>query len=259
MLRLLIGAGVLLMAVGFGAAGWQYYQSLPASAAEVPAAAADPAVPVPSQDWLISPSGGLVPRAEALAYLRQDRFQPERTVTVLRTARLTDLLAQGEKLPDLPYLQVLADIRAPKLAETLCKVLTDSIAADCAVQSARAEENSVDPVQGTASFRLQLVFRLKPEAEPLPDLGAHVLTQDRFEIALEPGAEGTATVEAALAAALSQAQAACPEGALSCRIQTLGVDWNPGGAPYLSGRIAWLQPLPDGVFPAPPLEPAPEG
>ena len=39
MLRLLIGTGVLLMAVGFGAAGWQYWQSLPKVAAvEVEAA-----------------------------------------------------------------------------------------------------------------------------------------------------------------------------------------------------------------------------
>ena len=30
MLRLLIGTGLLLMAVGFGAAGWQYWQGLPA-------------------------------------------------------------------------------------------------------------------------------------------------------------------------------------------------------------------------------------
>ena len=29
MLRVLIGTGALLMAVGFGAAGWQYWQSLP--------------------------------------------------------------------------------------------------------------------------------------------------------------------------------------------------------------------------------------
>ena len=29
MLRLLLGTGLLLMVVGFGAAGWQYYQSLP--------------------------------------------------------------------------------------------------------------------------------------------------------------------------------------------------------------------------------------
>lgn len=259
MLRLLIGTGVLLMAVGFGAAGWQYYQSLPASAAEAPELAADPGVSVPSQDWLISPSGGLVPRAEALAYLRQDRFRPERTATVVRSARLIDLLAQGEKLPDEPYLQVLADIRAPMLAATLCKVLTDSVAADCAVNAARVEEGSVDPIQGTARFRLELVYRLKPEAEPLPDLGAHVLNTNRVQVELESGAEGPATVEAALAAAVSQAQAACPEGGLTCRMQSLTVDWAPEAPVRLTARIAWLAPLPEGVFPAPPLEAAPGG
>ncbi len=257
MLRLLLGTGLLLMVVGFGAAGWQYYQSLPERAPDQAKAPSDGSVPVPSQDWLISPSGGLVPQAEALAYLRQDRFQPGRVVTILRTARLTDLLAQGEKLPDEPYLQVLADIRAPKLAEPLCKILTQTLAADCAVNFARVEAGSVDPVQGTARFRLDIVYRLKPEAEDLPDLGAHVLTQSRTLLELEPGSEGSQSVEAALTAAL--ARTACPESGLNCRLQSLSLDWAPGAPVRIIARVAWLSPLPEGVFPAPPLESAPEG
>lgn len=258
MLRLLIGTGVLLMAVGFGAAGWQYYQTMPASPGDV-AQPSDPAAPVPSQDWLISPSGGLVPQAEALAYLRQDRFHPDRSATILRTARLIELLTQGEKLPDEPYLQVLADIRAPKLAESMCKVLTDNLAAECAVNSARVVEGSVDPVQGTAQFRLELVYRLPPEAEPLPDLGAHVLSQTSTVVELDPGTEETRTVEAALSAALAQARAACPDNGLACRVQTLSVEWPPDAPVRLAARLAWLAPLPKGVIPAPPLESAPGG
>ena len=60
MLRVLIGTGLLLMAVGFGAAGWQYWQTLPtaepAAAAETPLVAPEKA-PL-RQSWLISPTGG---------------------------------------------------------------------------------------------------------------------------------------------------------------------------------------------------------
>ena len=47
MLRVLIGTGLVLMAVGFGAAGWQYWQSLPKAAPAEEAAAAAPSGPAP--------------------------------------------------------------------------------------------------------------------------------------------------------------------------------------------------------------------
>lgn len=259
MLRLLIGSGVLLMAVGFGAAGWQYYQGLPASVADAAETAPGPVAGGPSQEWLIAPSGGLVPRDRALAYLRQDRFVPDRKVTVRRSARLTDLLVQGEKLPDTPYLQALADIRAPMLAEGLCKVLIDTLAADCAVNAARVEDGTVDPIQGTAQFRLELVYRLKPEDQELPDLGAHVLTQERLRLEFDPQTEGVQTAEAALATLVSQAQAACGEDGQICRVTALKMDWSPAAPVDLVAEIAWLSPLPGGVFPVPPLEAAPGG
>ena len=57
MLRILLGTGALLMAVGFGAAGWQYWQSLP-KAEPVAAAeeqAVEPSAPkaVQRQRWLM--------------------------------------------------------------------------------------------------------------------------------------------------------------------------------------------------------------
>lgn len=254
--RLLIATGLLLMAVGFGTAGWKYVRHpSPRAVAELP----PPPPGMPRQGWLISPSGGLVPQDEALAYLRQDRFMPARTVTILRDARLAELLVQGEKLPDAPYLQVLADIRAPMLAGMLCKEMTTTLAADCAVNRARVEAGSVDPLQGTARFRIELVFRLKPEAEELPDLGTHVLTGARQTLDLDAGAEGTESPEAALAAALAQAQAACPEDALFCRIQRLAVDWSEEAPVSLTAEVAWLAPLPKGVIALPPLEVAPGG
>ena len=252
--RLLIASGLLLMAVGFGTAGWKHFRAPPTRAeAELPPPG------MPRQGWLISPSGGLVPQDEALAFLRQDRFMPARTVTILRDAHLADLLVQGEKLPDAPYLQVLADIRAPMLAGMLCKEMTTTLAADCAVNRAQVEAGSVDPLEGTARFRIELVFRLKPEADELPDLGTHVLTGARRTLDLDPGAEGTESPEAALAAALAEAQAACPEDALFCRIQRLLVDWSEDAPVRLAADVAWLSPLPKGVIALPPLEAAPGG
>lgn len=254
--RLLIATGLLLMAVGFGTAGWKHLRSpAPRDVAELP----PPPPGTPRQGWLISPSGGLVPQDEALAFLRQDRFMPARTVTILRDARLADLLVRGEKLPDAPYLQVLADIRAPMLTEMLCKELTTTLAADCAVNRARVEPGSVDPLQGTARFRIELVFRLEPEAEELPDLGTHVLTGTRQTLELDSGTEGTESPEAALAVALAEAQAACPEEGLFCRVQRLVVDWSEDAPVRLTAEVAWLAPLPKGVITLPPLEAAPGG
>jgi hypothetical protein len=271
MLRLLISTGVLLMAVGFGAAGWQYWQSLPpVQAAAVEAAPNDPgaepgaataAVAPTRQVWLMSPTGGLIPQDEVRAYLLQERFAPTRTVLVTRQARLADLLATGESLPEAAYLQVLADIRAPQAAEGLCEVLVQSVAADCAVNTARVVEGSVDPVAGTALFKLELAYRLPETDAELPDLAAHVFRSEPVDLALEAGAESTASAEVALAAALAAVTEACAAETVGdlCRMQRLSLDWIPGQPVSMRAEIGWLDPLPEGMFVAPPLTTAPGG
>lgn len=265
MLRLLLGTGVLLMAVGFGAAGWQYWQSLPKSEPVAVAAMALEAQPadqaVNRQRWLISPSGGLIRQDDVRAYLAQERYDPQRTVVMIRQASLIDLLAEGEKLPETEYLQVLADIRAPRVAEGLCAVMLQSIAANCAVNAARVVEDSVDPLAGTARFRLELVYRLPDDAEDLPDLAAHVLRTDLVRVTLDPGAQGTASAEEALAAALAASTEACATETVGthCRLMRLAVDWVPGQPISARAEIGWLDPLPKGMFVAPPLTPASGG
>lgn len=269
MLRLLIGTGVLLMAVGFGAAGWQYWQSLPATpavAAAEASAAADPATaspaPAPMQQvWLASPSGGLIAQDVAYGYLAQDRYAPARTVLVTRQANLSDLLASGEALPENDYLQVLADIRAPRVAEGLCAVVLQAAATDCAVNAARVVEGSVDPATGTALFRLELVYRLPEGDERVPDLATQVFRAAPVALTLDAGAPGTESAEAALAAALVAAQDACgsePVGQL-CRMLRLSLDWAPGKPVQANAEIGWLDALPDGVSVAPPLTPSKDG
>ena len=255
MLRLVIGAGVLLMAVGFGAAGWQYWQSLPASP-DAPAVAAAGAAPVPSrQSWLISPTGGQIRQDEVDAYLAQERFVPSRHVLIRREARLADLLAEGEKLPEPAFLQVLADIRAPRVADGLCSVLM-AIAQDCAVNLARVVDGSIDPVGGTALFDLELVYRLPADGVELPDLAAHVLRMDSVGLELEAGAEGSASPETALQALLAAVAEACASETVGeiCRTMEISLTWAPGQAVSGWARIAWLDPLPEGMFVAPPLE-----
>ena len=269
MLRLLIGTGVLLMAVGFGAAGWQYWQTMPKAAPSVEVAAeADPvpaaaaASPKPTrQAWLISSTGGIVPQEDVAAYHAQDRFVPGRTLQVVRQASLAALLAEGEKLPEAPFLQVLADIRAPRVAEGLCAVLTRTIAQDCAVNSARVVPDSVDMATGTAMFRLELVYRLKDAGTDLPDLAAHVLRRDVVRLDLDLGAEGTASPDIALQSALDAAAAACQTEGVgeACRPLRLSLNWTPGRAVQALAEIAWLDPLPKGMFMAPPLDTAKGG
>ena len=276
MLRFLIGTGLLLMVVGFGAAGWQYWQGLPASP---DALAADPAAtgqaPVGSdaaeQGWLISDTGGLVAGADRRAYLVQDRLVPDRMVTMTLTASLASLLADGEALPAEPFLPVFADIRAPQIARSLCPVLTEGIAAACAVQSARVVPDSVDPALGTARFRVELAYRLKPSGAELPGPSDHVLgiarlTPDLPAAAADDAAPAApaappASAEAALSAALAAATAACsePDRALGCRLIRLSLDWGPSTPLSYQADIGWLSPLPGGVIPVAPIPAQPEG
>lgn len=260
MLRVLIGTGVLLMAVGFGAAGWQYWQTMPGPA--VAEAASGPAPVVPErQSWMISPTGGLIPQAEVRAYLAQERFVPERVLHVVRQANLAELLAEGEQLPEPAFLQVLADIRAPRMADGLCEVLLDSVAQDCAVQAGRVVADSVDPVTGTARFRLELVYRLKESGDDLPDLAAHVLRSDLVSLEVAPGSEGSASPDAALRSLLASVAAACAAEGVgqACRPTQLDIDWTPGKPALARAEIAWLDPLPKGMYVAPPLNPAQGG
>lgn len=258
MLRLLIGTGALLMVVGFGAAGWQVWQGRTDA---TPDEVAEENPGGLQQAWLVSPSGGVVPREDVGAYLVQERFVPGRTVTITTTAPLTDLLSDGETLPETPYLEVLADIRAPKAADGLCKVLVARVAQDCAILSARVVPDSVDALRGTAAFRIELVYRLRPEAADLPDLAANVLQTEWLSLDLDPSAAEAPTAEAALAAIVDAASVACggKAAAQTCRIMRLALEWPAGSGPNAKALIGWLDPLPVGMFPAPPLDPAPKG
>jgi hypothetical protein len=257
MLRLLIGTGFLLMAVGFGAAGWQYWQGLPSSEAPVTeqtAGSSGAAV------WLISPTGAIVPDDDRRAYLVQDRLVPERMARLTVTARLEDLLIQGEKLPAAPYLEVLADIRAPRLGQALCPILTSGIATTCTVHTARVIPGSVDAVRGEARFTIELAYRQDVSGVALPDLAAYVLHSEEVlpDATILPA---PATVEAALTELVAATIAACSaENRVStCRVLGLTLDYAPGSSRQAAGRIAWLEPLPDGMKSLSPIQPLPEG
>jgi hypothetical protein len=267
MLRFLIATGVTLMLVGFGAAGWQYWQSLPddpvaevADAGDPSAASVDRGAADLPKSWPISPTGGAVPIADVRAYLDQDRSDPSRSAVITLTAAISDLVAEGEAPPDPVYFEVFADIRAPLLAEDLCPVLTKGIARLCVVHSARVLPGSVDAARGTARFRIELFFGLGPDAGVVPDLALHVLDQVPVDLPVDTAA-GHASVEAALAALIDTATTACPpeDKGQACRVLRLSLDWAPGQTATGQAVVSWLRPLPDSLRVAPPIEPAPEG
>lgn len=258
MLRVLIGTGLLLMAVGFGAAGWQYWQGLPAtatpSAREATAAAPD------GQVWMISPTGAVVPEADSRAYLIQDRLTPERIARLVVTASLNDLLIEGEKLPAVPFREVLADIRAPRLGQDLCPILMAELALTCSVHSAGVVAGSVNAARSEARFVVELAYRQDVAAKPLPDLAAHVLRRET----VQPDAEVAplpASATAALAELVAATVAACAaeERAATCRVLDMTLDWAPGTSGQASARIGWLEPIPRGMTILSPIEPLPEG
>jgi hypothetical protein len=257
MLRLLIGTGLLLMAVGFGAAGWQYWQGLPASEA---APAEGVRRPPDALVWLISPTGTVVPEADGRAYLVQDRLVPERMARLEMTARLDALLIPGETLPTAPYLEVLADIRAPRLGQSLCPILTAELAATCEVHSARVIPGSVNALRGEARFALELAYHQDFEAVELPDLAVHVLQTE--EVTPDPAVlPPPGSVEAALTELVTAARAACSveERSATCRVLGLTLDWAPGAPRQAVARIAWLVPLPEGMSSLPPTSALPGG
>lgn len=254
MLRLLVITGCLLMVVGFGAAGWQYWQEQQRL---------NPSADAVGEVWLATPTGGIVPAERATAFLDQIRLVPGRMMTVTLTAPLATLLQAGEPLPDPAFHEVMADIRAPLLATPLCEVVIRQIAADCAVHSARVVPGSLDPALGTARFRVELAYRLKPDDAALPDIATQVFSTllVEVEIAPDPASTETQGVEAALLAVMDAGSFACTEDSAGypCRILGLTLDWSPG-LPYRGTiDIGWLDTLPDGVFPAPVIGPAPEG
>jgi hypothetical protein len=256
MLRLLIGTGVLLMAVGFGAAGWQYWQGLPSTAMPGPEARSAPE----GQVWMSSPAGSVVPETDSRAFLVQDRLIPDRMARILVTASLDDLLLEGEKLPALPFREVLADIRAPRLADALCPILAADLAMVCSVHAARVVPGSLDSIRNEARFTLDLAIRPAAAGAELPDLAAHVL---RTETVRPPSGElpVPASAAAALAALATATAAACqPEDrAATCRVLGITLDWAPGGPVQSAARIGWLGPLPQGMTILTPVAPLPEG
>lgn len=259
MLRALIIAGVLLMLVGFGAAGWQYWQGMAANdPAGAPALASDDMTGAP-QSWLISPTGGAAPQADVRAYLVQGRSVPERSLHVTMTAPLADLLVEGEALPDAAYLQVMADIRAPVLAEGLCPVLSAAFAEKCAVASARVVPGSVDELGGTARFEIELYFDVKSDAAELPDLAQQVF--EAWNVAYGPAAGNPRSADEALKALTDLAATACaaPEVGQSCRVLRLTLDFDPAGVTLGEVALGAIRPLPETMRIVPELIPAPAG
>jgi hypothetical protein len=260
MLRALILAGVSLMLIGFGAAGWQYWQGMATKDPAVVATSSSPEdLADAPQSWLISPTGGATPAADVRAYLVQGRSVPERSLRVTMTAPLADLLAEGESLPDPAYLQVMADIRAPLLAEGLCPVLSAAFAEKCAVASARVIPGTVDELQGTARFGIELYFDVKSDPAELPDLAQQVF--ETWEIALGPDAGSPRSAEEALQALTDQAAAACavPEAGQSCRVLRMSLDFDPNGATFGHATLGAIRPLPETMRIVPELIPAPAG
>lgn len=254
-LATLVGAAVLL------AAGWRFWPGGAATQINSPGAGrAGAARPGESDTWLISPTGAAVSAQDAQDYLMQDRLTPNRALSVTMVAPLDALLVAGEALPDPLYLEVMADVRAPVLAEALCPVLSAGLADRCAVAAAHVESGSIDPVRSTAAFRLNIRYSLAVGGDELPDLARVVLRTRTVELSPEAAGQATGSVEAALQALLALARSACAaqDSGQACRVMRLTLDYAPGQVASGSAVIGSLYPLPETLRPAPELIPAPK-
>ncbi len=223
----------------------------------VPGKAGAPATPVPltEQNWLISPGGGLVDRATVAAYLRQDRLVETRIARLTRRAPLADLLQPGEKLPAPVYRQAFADIRAQALADRDCAALMAAFATRCEMVSAGVVDESLDAAGETAEFQIVLAYTQALDPATMPDLATVVLREDR--LTLDAAAPAEARDDSRLLAGFLQgAMDECrPDSAArpQCRILSFDVTRDEAGQTQARFHIAWLGPLPAGLYAAPPL------
>ena len=276
LIRVVLFLGIGLVLAAFGAAGWQYWQSLPAASdveiVEMPAedaapddpaappeevaAAPEPDVAEPGQVWLISQGGGLVPRDDARAFLQQGKFVRQRGVSMSLRLPLSALLSEGEGLPGDAYLEAFAEVRAGVAGARLCAPLLAAWAQGCAVHAASLRDDSYDPATQTAEFDVSAVFTLKPETAPLPDLSARTFTTDRLNVDAEDVGAAAASPEAYLAEVVAAASAACAAeqaAGHACRVLGMQVGWRSPQEATASIRLGKLGPLPKGLYPAPPL------
>lgn len=262
-LRIVLVLGVGLILLAGGAAGWQYYHQqleavltaeAPAAAAPQPAGKAEEA-PAPSQNWLISPGGGLVDKEAAQVFLAQDRFSRSRKITVSFRADLADLLAKGETLPAPVYQRAFAEVRALRHAQGLCAPILETLAGDCAPTEVSLIDDSYDPAGASVGFTAVLVFRLKPESGPLPDLASHVLETATIGGEIQQ-VSGKSPFLSTLGDTLKLAQQTCRVEAVEgrfCRVSAIRID--AFDRPQTSFAIVYdtLGPMPDGMYPAAPL------
>jgi hypothetical protein len=273
LLRIVLFLGLGLVLAGFGAAGWQYWQSLPAAtdvvvvedAPDEAAASAPPEVVAvapsadvaePGQVWLISKGGGLVPRRDARAFLQQGKYVEDRALRMALRLPLTALLSDGEGLPGTPYLEAFAEVRASVAGARVCAPLLAAWAAGCAVQDASLREGGFDPATMTAIFDVTTVFTLKPEAEPLPDLSTRVFIDDPIRIEADQVGAASATPEDFLTYVVKAVGGLCQNEQAAghpCRVLDMTVGWTAPGEASATVRVGRLGPLPKGLYPAPPL------
>lgn len=264
-LRVIVLLGILLVLGAGGAVGWQYWQSLPKTeiaAEEGPVVPTGPQLAIvgqpaqsaaPDQKWMISPGGGLVGRDRAREWLKQDAFVKGRVVRLEFTAPLAALLDAGEVLPDQPYRMPFADIRAKKLAQDFCAPLIASVAAACAVTQVQVKEDSLDAAGETAVFVVEMAYALQPEGAPLPDLGTRALQSTSVRVSAEEAGAAAATPASFLAHTLSVTKAVCATSGEHCRMISLYLDWTSPEKADSRANIGWLEPLPKGMYAAPPL------
>lgn len=271
LLRIVLFLGLGLILAGFGAAGWQYWQSLPqaqVAKTETPEGAGPPALRVvasspagavdgtATQTWLISAGGGLVPRDDARNFLAQHKFDETRGLRFQFRAPLSALLSEGEVLPGEMYREAFAEVRAMAAATRMCEPLLQAWAQGCAVHSADLVEDSYDPATATAAFLVNVVFSLKTDAVPLPDLATRSFRSDYLRFDEKDAFAATATPEEFLAYAVQAGISACTLWTANgdpCRVMQMSLVWESPERVAGQVEIGALGPLPKGVFPAPPL------
>jgi|GEM_PF-955084 len=272
LIRVVLFLGVGLVLAAFGAAGWQYWQNMPVSVAadveviEAPEEAAETPKVVkdaPAEDvadlgqaWLVSETGGLVARREARVFLQQSKFVEDRDVTMTVRVPLEQLLSEGEALPGAPYVEAFAEVRAGVMGNFICAPMVAAWAQGCAVSAAELVDDSYDAKTQSAAFRVRVVFTMKAEPTPLPDLSTRAFTVQTIRFDTNYLSIDDSTPQSFLAQAVALAGGTCAteqSAGTPCRIMSMSVSWSAPDKADASFDFGTLGPLPAGVFPAPPL------
>ncbi|MEO1307844.1 MAG: hypothetical protein AAFV38_07895, partial [Pseudomonadota bacterium] len=186
--------------------------------------------------------GGKARQTDIEAHLNSRDFADNRSATVVRRVDITDLLADGEELPEAELLDLFVQARIARVAERDCDLMRQVLANACS--PSRFSASSVEGTIYNVTTRMNFV-QTQPVG-PVPGSTELILNEKSFDYNVDTaGAIGWEDQDDAIAQLYGAAQVGCDEiyGQFgNCAIKSVSARQREN---QLSGRfvLSWLVPV----------------